>query len=289
MHGESLYLNSPAWRGVISSAEYAHFDEWWGPFHYTRGWETMGDVLSRLAEVDGKVIMSKVMLPTTLLSPRACHHALATTLRHALLCGPWKGHPTSPRHLPFTPSHLHTIPPLQGQTTSPRASPCRAYHRKVKLPFAEAKSCRDVSCMFCPCGALRMRLGASRGRLLVVNELEVMLLHIAESKYAWFHAPALSLPSFTRGSPFYHGCVGVRGLGFMNSSCGPTCTSRAPIFTDFGQPGAVRAATRLTRHRVQTKWAGHIKYATAPGEIRLKVDHCEGRAVRRPAGARHLR
>jgi len=50
---------------------------------------------------------------------------------------------------------------------------------KQKLPFAEAKSCRDVSCMFCPCGALRFRLDQRRadggrvGARLVVNELEV--------------------------------------------------------------------------------------------------------------------
>ena len=66
VEGEALYLNSPAWRGVIGSGEYAHFDEWWGPFHYTRGWETMGDVLTRLAETAGSVIMSKVTLTLTL-------------------------------------------------------------------------------------------------------------------------------------------------------------------------------------------------------------------------------
>ena len=125
VYGTLLYLLSPAWRGILEGAEYAHFDEWWGPFHYSRGWETMGDVLTRLAESSGEVTMSK-----------------------------------------------------------------------VKLPFAEAKSCRDVSCMFCPCGALRMRLhtaaggggGGGDGPLLTVNELEVMLLHLAESKYAWQHA-----------------------------------------------------------------------------------------------------
>ena len=26
---------------------------------------------------------------------------------------------------------------------------------RAKLPFAEAKSCEDVECTFCPCGALR--------------------------------------------------------------------------------------------------------------------------------------
>lgn len=49
-------------RDVISSDDYAHFDEWWGPYHYSRGWETMGDVLTRLAEEEGSVIMSKQKL-----------------------------------------------------------------------------------------------------------------------------------------------------------------------------------------------------------------------------------
>lgn len=49
--GAELFRQSPQWREVIVSNEYAHFDEFWGPFHYSRGWETMGDVLTRLAEV----------------------------------------------------------------------------------------------------------------------------------------------------------------------------------------------------------------------------------------------
>ena len=51
--GTSLFRSSPQWRSVVTSGDYAHFDEWWGTFHYSRGWETMGDVLTRLAEVEG--------------------------------------------------------------------------------------------------------------------------------------------------------------------------------------------------------------------------------------------
>eukprot|EP00325_Prymnesiales_sp_UTEX-LB-985_P009297 CAMPEP_0174702774 /NCGR_PEP_ID=MMETSP1094-20130205/6949_1 /TAXON_ID=156173 /ORGANISM="Chrysochromulina brevifilum, Strain UTEX LB 985" /LENGTH=167 /DNA_ID=CAMNT_0015900595 /DNA_START=111 /DNA_END=615 /DNA_ORIENTATION=- len=156
---------------------------------------------------------------------------------------------------------------------------------KSKLPFAEAKSCRDVACMFCPCGALRLALNPpplalGRGRrggarMLVVNEIEVMLLHLAESKYAWEHPPSsLALPPYERGQAAGE-CIEVRGLGRINASCGETCTSRAPIFTEFGVSGAVRRATGLTRHRVQSKWAGHIKYATVESEVRLKVSSAE--------------
>jgi len=28
-----------------------HFDEWWGPFRDELGWETMGDVVTKLSEV----------------------------------------------------------------------------------------------------------------------------------------------------------------------------------------------------------------------------------------------
>ena len=55
--GRSLFRQSPAWRAVMGSAEYAHFDEWWGPFHYSRGWETMGDVLT--------VSITKITSPTS--------------------------------------------------------------------------------------------------------------------------------------------------------------------------------------------------------------------------------
>ena len=112
--------------------------------------------------------------------------------------------------------------------------------------------------------------------MLTVNELEVMLLHIAESKYAWYHAaPRLALEPYTqRSGVCARTCLDVRGLGFLNATCGETCTSRAPVFTGFGVRGEVRRATHLTRHRVQTKWAGHIKYARRPQDVRLKVGAC---------------
>jgi len=45
---------------------------------------------------------------------------------------------------------------------------------RVKMPYAEAKSCQDKACMFCPCGALRLRLdGSGEAPVLAVNELEV--------------------------------------------------------------------------------------------------------------------
>jgi len=50
--GTSLFRRSAQWQSVVASGEYAHFDEWWGEFHYSRGWETMGDVITRLAELD---------------------------------------------------------------------------------------------------------------------------------------------------------------------------------------------------------------------------------------------
>ena len=54
---------------------------------------------------------------------------------------------------------------------------------KKPLPFAEAKSCNDVECTFCPCGATRFALGP--GATLRVNGKEVIVLHLGESKGAW--------------------------------------------------------------------------------------------------------
>jgi hypothetical protein len=53
---------------------------------------------------------------------------------------------------------------------------------RAPLPFAEAKTCDDQECTFCPCGATRFTLGGGR---LLVNDAEVMVLHLAESKRAW--------------------------------------------------------------------------------------------------------
>ena len=122
-----------------------------------------------------------------------------------------------------------------------------------------------------------MPLASATGPRLTVNELEVMLVHLAGSKVAWrqLARTGRAPPPYTPGSGYYGRCLEVRGLGYMNASCGETCTARAPTFTSFGVPGAVRKATGLTRHRVQSKWAGHIKYATRPEEVRLRVGACE--------------
>ena len=214
--GTSLFRSSPQWRGVIGSGDYAHFDEWWGEYHYSRGWETMGDVITRLAEVEGGAVLSK-----------------------------------------------------------------------LKLPFAEAKTCTDYAsgCSFCPCGAMRLRLN---GATLTVNEHEVMLLHLAQSKFAWQHARGLSIPAWAPpdGGGAQHdgarmwarGCYEVRHLGRMNATC-KLCSARAPTFTEWDVPGAIERATRLRRHRVQSDFRGHIVYETErPQEVRLEAGPCVGSA-----------
>lgn len=223
--GTSLFRTSPHWKRVISSGDYAHFDEWWGEFHYSRGWETMGDVVTRLAEVEGGAVLSR-----------------------------------------------------------------------LKMPFAEAKTCTDYAsgCSFCPCGAMRLKL---QGPTLEVNEQEVMLLHLAQSKFAWLHAPKLSLPAWAPppaatgggdgGRPatvedgarmWAQGCYEVSHLGRMNATC-KLCSARAPTFTEVGVPGAVEKATKLRRHRVQSDFRGHIVYETERvDEVRLEAKPCATRA-----------
>mmetsp|Transcript_10941 Transcript_10941/g.35942 ORF Transcript_10941/g.35942 Transcript_10941/m.35942 type:complete len:419 (+) Transcript_10941:129-1385(+) len=208
--GTSMFRESPQWRAILASNDYAHFDEFWGPFHYSRGWETMGDVLTRLAEANGTVRMSK-----------------------------------------------------------------------RKMPFAEARTCRDESCMFCPCGAVELRL--ARSGTLYVNGKEVMLLHLATSKYAWYRRaplPAWSpAPEAPEGGLWASGCVEATGLGWLNETCA-TCSAKAPVWEGpgwkeyFQASVTTRKATSLTRHRVQTKWGGHINYATAPHEVKLSVGTC---------------
>ena len=115
-HGLRLFLESPKWREIVATPEYTHFDEWWGPF-VQRGYESMGDVMTRLSD-EGRLVMSRT----------------------------W-------------------------------------------LPFSEAKSCADIECTFCPCGATRMRLD---GRTLIVNDEESMILHLGESKHNWARAALVS-------------------------------------------------------------------------------------------------
>ena len=217
--GTSLFRESPNWTGVIASGDYAHFDEWWGQFHYDRGWETMGDVLTRLAEIKGGAVLSR-----------------------------------------------------------------------LKMPFAEAKTCTDYAsgCSFCPCGAMRMQL---QGSTLIVNEQEVMLLHLAQSKFSWGHARKGSLQMPTWAPPpngngaegsssddggaamWARGCYEVDHLGVLNATC-RVCSSRAPTFSDWDVPGAVTKATRLRRHRVQSDFRGHILYADREEDVRLRAGPC---------------
>lgn len=112
--GANLYAETPKWRAALATPDYTHFDEWWGPF-VQKGYESMGDVMTRLSD-EGRLVMSRKL-----------------------------------------------------------------------LPFSEAKSCVDIECTFCPCGATRMKL---HGRTLLVNDEESMILHLAESKPAWLRLVA---------------------------------------------------------------------------------------------------
>ena len=57
-----MYLpETPKWRDAIAAVEYTHFDEWWGPF-VQRGYESMGDVMTRLSD-EGRLVMSRQLLP----------------------------------------------------------------------------------------------------------------------------------------------------------------------------------------------------------------------------------
>ena len=162
---------------------------------------------------------------------------------------------------------------------------------KQKLPFAEAKTCTDYvsGCSFCPCGAMRFTL---RGATLVVNEQEVMLLHLAQSKLAWRHAKRLQMPPWAppprapgavagaatdvgdEGARLWaRSCYEVDHLGTLNATC-RVCSARAPTFRGWDEPGAVAKATRLRRHRVQTDFRGHIVYAENPEEVQLDARAC---------------
>ena len=213
-HGWSLFRESPKWKDIVSEAGYTHFDEWWGPFTQ-RGYETMGDVMTRLSD-EGRLIMSRT----------------------------W-------------------------------------------LPFSEAKSCVDIECTFCPCGATRMTL---RGKTLLVNDEESMILHLAESKHNWARAAAAlsggsgarwdadqsfgssatsaatlaaksvsegpwALPAYVRGSEATGVCYDVLHLGSLNED-----TSLSHV------GGTAVAATRYARHRpASSKAAATIVYYARNG------------------------
>ena len=134
--GLQLFESAAKWKDALSTWEYTHFDEWWGPFTQ-RGYESMGDVMTRLSD-EGALVMSRTL-----------------------------------------------------------------------LPFAEAKSCVDIECTFCPCGATTMRLD---GKRLIVNGEESMILHLAESKQGWMRTASALAPS-ARQSSALPGVAPASGVG----------------------------------------------------------------------------
>ena len=228
-HGWRLFEESPKWREVVETHEYTHFDEWWGPF-VQRGYETMGDVMTRLSD-EGRLVMSRT----------------------------W-------------------------------------------LPFSEAKSCVDIECTFCPCGATRMRID---GKTLTVNDEESMVLHLGESKQNWARAAAQlaggggvrwsaeqsfgsvsaasaiaaasvsegpwALPAYTRDAEARGVCYDVLHLGGLGADA-----SLAHV------GGAAVAATRYARHRpASSKASATIVYYARNGSgvalstPQLRVRRCD--------------
>ena len=141
-----------------------------------------------------------------------------------------------------------------------------------------------------------------RGATLVVNEQEVMLLHLAQSKFAWAHARRLQMPPWappplSSANPtsslgegksavgsaeaeeaaaarmWASGCFEVHHLANLNATC-RVCSKSAPTFSQWGVPGAVEKATRLRRHRVQSEFRGHILYPEREEEVRLEAHAC---------------
>ncbi len=87
----------------------------------------------------------------------------------------------------------------------------------MELPHSEAKSCNDVECTFCPCGAMRFRL---EGKTLHVNGKESMVLHLAEAKRTWYQAtgdsasqPGFQVAPFDLGTQAASECHEVLNLG----------------------------------------------------------------------------
>ena len=169
--GARLFEETPKWRAALATAEYTHFDEWWGPF-VQQGFESMGDVMTRLSD-EGRLVMSR-----------------------------------------------------------------------ARLPFSEAKSCVDIECTFCPCGATRFVL---RGRTLTVNDEESMILHLAEAKPAWLTLAANAaagaggsagwrVPAYAPGQP---SCFEVSHLGLYAPDAALRAVGSATL----------HAATRYERHR----------------------------------------
>jgi hypothetical protein len=196
--GARLFEETPKWRAALATAEYTHFDEWWGPF-VQQGFESMGDVMTRLSD-EGRLVMSR-----------------------------------------------------------------------ARLPFSEAKSCVDIECTFCPCGATRFVL---RGRTLTVNDEESMILHLAEAKPAWLTLAANAaagaggsagwrVPAYAPGQP---SCFEVSHLGLYAADAALRAVGSAML----------HAATRYERHRpVSDHAAAALVYpkhnATAGGGLDPKA------------------
>ncbi|KAL1524044.1 hypothetical protein AB1Y20_018958 [Prymnesium parvum] len=138
---------------------------------------------------------------------------------------------------------------------------------KRMLPFSEAKSCADIECTFCPCGAMRLRFEAGK---LLVNDEESMVLHLAESKPRWFQynaSVAAALPPYSR--EVTNPCFEVDGLGALAADDGLAHAGELP-----------RVATRYSRHRpISPKAASCIEYGrTHPAPLAVRA--CEDRPPR---------
>jgi hypothetical protein len=188
-------------------------------------------------------------------------------------------------------------------------------------PFAEAKSCGDGECTFCPCGATRFQLhtpaihtpampeGAAAGHAqnripamgghlgrarlptevdrldgyvvaapglgprsrsgprLLVNGLEVMVLHLSESKPSWRgHVASAPLPTWTEEDRQGGRCVSVVGMGVWTPD--PVLVFAA---------GAANEASRLRRHRSSNEKAAlQILYGGAAVQAALQQNSGTG-------------
>ena len=185
--GLRLFERAVKWKDALSTWEYTHFDEWWGPFTQ-RGYDSMGDVMTKLSD-RGELVMSRTL-----------------------------------------------------------------------LPFSEAKSCVDIECTFCPCGATHMRLD---GHKLVVNGEETMILHLAESKQGWFRAESAlgggggrsqletALPQYHRGQRgaacFEVSHLGAYSEGDLLQNVGPRASAALQYARH--RPSSAKAAAALVYYK----------------------------------------
>ena len=188
--GTDIFRRTKRWREMLAMEAYTHSDEWWGPFA-GKGFETMGEIMTRLSD---KGALTLRTAPEALLSHPILSHPTASYpfTSHPIPSGPVMSRPVPSHPVPShpigshpIPSHLtasHRVPPRPPRPVPPPSSPGELIMSKTLLPFSEAKSCADIECTFCPCGATRFRLVGPR---LYVNDEESMVLHLAESKKRW--------------------------------------------------------------------------------------------------------